>query len=101
MLALYTTKGITPEVNFGECISHMPLPSVNKAEPTLALKSRRDVTRSLKQGYQWPHKWTCVPQFVFLKKSLNFIKITHIGMWISNFMIKDVFTKFLLDLEKL
>ena len=24
--------------------------------PTMALKPREDVTRSLKQGYQWPHK---------------------------------------------
>ena len=26
----------------------------NKAEPTLALKPRGDVTRDPKQGYQWP-----------------------------------------------
>ena len=31
-----------------------PLLSLNKAEPTLALKPRGDVTRSPKQGYQWP-----------------------------------------------
>ena len=31
----------------------MPLPSMNKA---LAVKPRGDVTRSPKQGYQWPHK---------------------------------------------
>ena len=36
--------------------------SLNKAEPTLALKPRGDVTRSPKQGYQWPQKWTCVQQ---------------------------------------
>ena len=41
-------------------ISRTPPPSANKAEPTLALKLRGDVTRSQKQGYQWPHKWTCV-----------------------------------------
>ena len=29
---------------------------------TLALKSRADVTRSPKQGYQWPHKRTDVLQ---------------------------------------
>ena len=28
----------------------------NKAEPTLALKPRGDVTRNPKQGYQWPSK---------------------------------------------
>ena len=36
-------------------------PSANKAEPTVALQPR-DVTKSPKQGYQWPHKWTCVQQ---------------------------------------
>ena len=36
--------------------------------PTLALKPIGDVTRSLKQGYQWPHKWTCVQQKKNLKK---------------------------------
>ena len=46
----------------GTCISRMPSPSVNKAEPTLALKPRGDITRSPKQGYQWAHKWTCVQQ---------------------------------------
>ena len=59
MLALYTGKGVTPEVNLRECMS---LSSANKAEPTLALKPRGDITRSPKQGYQWPHKWTCVQQ---------------------------------------
>ena len=32
----------------------------NKAEPTLALKSREDVTRNLKLGYQSPQNRTCV-----------------------------------------
>ena len=41
----------------GTCnVTHTPLLSVNKAEPTLALKPRGDVTRNPKQGYQWPHK---------------------------------------------
>ena len=47
----------------------MPPPSANKAEPTLALKPRGDVTRSPKQGYQWPHKWTCVQQKIFKKNN--------------------------------
>ena len=34
----------------------------NKAEPTLALKPKGDITRNPKQGYQWPQKWTCVRQ---------------------------------------
>ena len=32
---------------------------MNKAEPTLALKPRGDVTRNPKQGYQWPQNRTC------------------------------------------
>ena len=68
MLALYTGKGVAPEVNLRERILHTPLPSANKAAPTLALKPRGDVTRSPKQGYQWPHKWTCVQQKFFFKK---------------------------------
>ena len=67
MLALYTGKCVTPEVNLREHISRTPPHSSNKAEPTLALKPRGDVTRSPKQGYQWPHKWTCV-QHKFKKK---------------------------------
>ena len=67
MLALYTGKGVAPEVNLRECISHMPLQSVNKAEPTLALKPRGDITRSPKQGYQWSHKWTRVQQKFYTK----------------------------------
>ena len=49
----------------GMCnVAHTPPLSSNKAEPTLALKPRGDVTRSLKQGYQWPHKKdSCPPKF--------------------------------------
>ena len=54
MLAIYTGRGVAPEVNLRECISCTPPQSSNKAEPTLALKPRGDVTMSLKQGYQWP-----------------------------------------------
>ena len=60
MLAIYTDRGVTPEVNLRERISRIPPQSLNKAEPTLALKPKGDVTRSPKQRYQWPHKWTCV-----------------------------------------
>ena len=61
-------KGVALEVNLRERMSRTPPHSLNKAEPTLALKPRGDVTRSPKQGYQWPHKWTCVQQKFFLKK---------------------------------
>ena len=68
MLAIYTGRGVAPEVNLRERISRMALQSANKAEPTLALKPRGNVTRSPKQGYQWPQKWTCVQQKFKKKK---------------------------------
>ena len=50
----------------GMCnVTHMPLLSSNKAEPTLALKPRGDITRSPKQGYQWPHKKDSCPPKIF------------------------------------
>ena len=70
MLALYTGRGVALEVNLRECISHMPPQSSNKAEPTLVLKPRGDVTRSPKQGYQMD-KWTCVQQNFKKKKKLH------------------------------
>ena len=68
MLVVKRSTGVGTEVNLGECISRTPLPSVNKAEPTLALKPIGDVTRSPKQGFQWPHKRTCVHQKNFLQE---------------------------------
>ena len=31
MLATKRSAGVAPEVNLGECVTHMPLPSANKA----------------------------------------------------------------------
>ena len=54
-----------------ECTLHSPLQKANKAEPTLALNPRKNVTRNPKQGYQWPPKKDmCVHQK--LKKHLCF-----------------------------
>ena len=45
MLALYTGKGVSPEVNLGELISRTP---PNKAEPTLfSLNSLNSVTKKI------------------------------------------------------
>ena len=66
MLAIYTSRGVAPQLNLRN-VYHIRLCSSNKVETTLALKPRGDITRSLKQGYQWPQKWTCVQQ-KFLKK---------------------------------
>ena len=59
-LAIYTSKGVAPEVNLGECIYLVCLTKVPLRLPTPALNPRGDVTRSW--GYQWPQKWTSVHQ---------------------------------------
>ena len=42
--------------SWGMYITFASAKIANKAEPTLALKPRGDVTRKPKQGYQWPQK---------------------------------------------
>ena len=79
MLALYTSKAVAQEVNFREHILCTPPPSANKAEPTLAFKPRGNITRSPKQGYQWPHKWACVQQK--FKKKKKHVSITSPRGW--------------------
>ena len=59
------SAGVAPEVIFREHTSCMPPPSADKAEPTLALKPRGDITRSPKQGYQWPHRKDLCPRIFF------------------------------------
>ena len=51
MLATKKSAGVALKVNLRKHTSRMPLGSVNKA-----LKTRGDITRSPKLGYQWPHK---------------------------------------------
>ena len=51
MPAVKRSAGVAPEVDLGECTLHLPpQKQVNKADPTLALKSRRDITSNPKQG---------------------------------------------------
>ena len=55
-------------------VYHVRLRQVRIRLPTLTLKPRGDVTRSPKQGYQWPHKRTHVLQKKIFKnfhKNLN------------------------------
>ena len=52
-----STRG---EIFGGMYITFTPIQEANKAEPTLALKPRGDVTRNPKQEYQWPPKRTCM-----------------------------------------
>ena len=63
MLAAKRLAYVAPEVDLRECTLHSPPQKANKAEPTLALKPRGDVTRNPKQGYQWlPKKDVCLPK---------------------------------------
>ena len=48
-------------------------------ESTLALKPRADITRSPKQGHQWPYKRTCVLQ-KFKKKKFNITNTGQVGL---------------------
>ena len=100
MLAIYTGRHVTPEVNLRERISHTPLQSLNKAEPTLALKPRGDITKSPKQGYQWPQKWTCVQQKFKKKKKVITEKETGKNFkWIL-FMCSIAFCLILIRMDR-
>ena len=63
-----SASGSTRGESWGMYITFASTIIVNKAEPTLDLKPRGDVTRNPKQGYQWPQKRTCVRQKLFKKK---------------------------------
>ena len=65
MLAVKRLAGVAPEVNLRNSIQARK----HASKSTLALKPRADITRSLKQGYQWPHKKDmCPPNFFFKKR---------------------------------
>ena len=51
------SAGVAPEVNLRNSTQARKYAS----ESTLALKPRADITRSPKQGYQWPHKKDMCP----------------------------------------
>ena len=74
------TKIRNREVNLRERVTRTPPQSSNKAEPTLASKPRGDVTRSPKQAYQWPHKWTCVQQKFKKKKKKKIRNRFHMDL---------------------
>ena len=54
--------------SWGMYITFASAKIANKAEPTLALKPRGDVTRNPKQGTSGPQKRTCVRQKTLKKK---------------------------------
>ena len=63
MLAVKRLAGVAPEVN----LRNSAQARKHASESTLALKPKADITRSPKQGYQWPHKKDMCP----LKKNKN------------------------------
>ena len=65
-----------------------PLLSLNKAEPTLALKPRGDITRSPKRGISGPTKRTHVLQFFFKKTKTKTKTNGNMG-----FTFNDIFLK--------
>ena len=69
---------VAPEVDLRVCTLHLPPQKSNKAEPTLALKPRGDVTRNPKHGYQWPTKKDMCPPKTFLKKLYISLALTSI-----------------------
>ena len=64
----YTPAEVSHQRWISGNVYHVCLHKVQIRLPTLALKPRGDITRSLKQGYQWPQKWTCVQQKFKKKK---------------------------------
>ena len=68
MLAIYTSKGVTPEVNLSERISYTPLPSANKAAHSGFETQRRHHQKSKTEVSVAPKIDMC-PTKIFLKKS--------------------------------
>ena len=66
MLTSTQSAGVASEVN-------LRITEVRKHAKgsTLALKPRADVTRSPKQGYQWPHEKDLCPQKKIYEKNKN------------------------------
>ena len=61
MLTFVQSAGVAPEVN----LRIAQVRKLAKNGSTLALKPQVDVTRSPKQGYQWPHEKDLCPQKKF------------------------------------
>ena len=59
------SAGVAPEVNLRTSGQARKRAS---EKSTLTLKPRADVTRSPKQGYQWPHKKDSCPTKILIKK---------------------------------
>ena len=79
MLASKKLVGVTPEVNLRQHVTHILLPSTNKAGHS-GFETQRCHQRS-KAGYQWPHKKDLCPPN--LKKKKIFAIIEQSVKWNS------------------
>ena len=64
MLTFMQSVGVTPEVT---------LRSTEATKYTRTLKPRVDITKSPKQGYEWP-QYQCLPKFFKKKEEISFSK---------------------------
>ena len=83
MLAVKRSAGVAPEVNLTSSVQGESV----QARSTLALKHGADVTRSPKQGYQWPHKKDmCPPKILENLKKKKVAKLsgssTDTRLWV-------------------
>ena len=86
MLALYTGKGIAPEVNLREPVSHTPLQSLNKAAHSGFETQRRHHQKS-KTGVSVAPQMKMYPTNFFFKK-----------VWICTFTVENTCSSVLLTL---
>ena len=66
----YTLAKVSRQMWILGNVYHLCLYQLQIRLATLALKPKGDVTRSLKQGYPWAQKWTCVHHWKYIKQEL-------------------------------
>ena len=86
MLAAKRSVGVAPEVNLRECISCMPLPSVNKAAHSGFETQRRCHQKSKTRVSVAPQKDLC-PLKIFLKKVGN-VKLIKVKLELTVFLLR-------------
>ena len=74
MLAIYTDKGVTSEVNLRECILHMPLQSSRKA-PHSSFETQRRHHQKSKTGVSVAQQMDMCPTKIFKESKTNTIII--------------------------
>ena len=67
MLAIYTGRGVVPEVNLRECISHMPPQSSNKTAHS-GFETQRKCHQKCETGVSVAPKMDMCPTKIYEKK---------------------------------